>query len=232
MSRAICLLAGCGILLDLASTPCEADTVSFAVNCSTYNESSNQPGSLACADSLSSANAGVSATIGQIYVSTIATGEANASATYAATFQVLITKGVGSGSFLPCMMAGINDLGGMASGSFGSVSVVGDSMGVETCVKPPQAPPSAIPFEFGVPQTEQLSLMASAPSGSQVDSRGTGGFVTVGKFEVFDSSGNLLPSAQVSLMAVPEPSYLVALPLLLAAVCLLRPRRAATSTRL
>ena len=75
--------------------------------------------------------------------------------------------------------------------------------------------------------------MASAPSGSPVDSRGTGGFVAVAKFEVFDSSGNLLPSAQVSLIEVtaPEPSYLVPLTLLLAAVCLLRPRRAGASTR-
>jgi hypothetical protein len=171
----------------------------------------------------------VSATIGQIDVFTIATGEANASANYAAAFQVLITNGAGSGSFLPCMMAGINNLGGMASGSFGSVSVVGNSMGVQTCVQPPQAPPSAIPFVFGVPQTEQLSLMASAPSGSPVDSRGTGGFASVGKFEVFDSSGNLLPSAQVSLIEVtPEPSYLVPLTLLLAAVCLLRHRRHAS----
>jgi hypothetical protein len=57
-----------------------------------------------------------------------------------------------------------------------------------------------IPFVFGVPQIQSLSLFAEAGSG------GSGGADFSGTFLVLDANRNVLPGASASIQETPEPA--------------------------
>jgi hypothetical protein len=211
MSPIICLLAGCGVLLGLAPVPCRADTFSLSVLCFTGSQSSNQAGSISCSDIHGGASAsatGVSSTsFGE--VSAIALEDGLASAEFTATFQLLVTNAVGSGLFSPCFMIGGTD----NFASFGGAAIN------RTCETfPPGGFGAFIPFEFGVPQTDQLIIMAGASGPTaQASVNWPSGAYEV--FQLIDMVGlQPVPSAQVSLIdlaTVPEPSLLAPFTILL-----------------
>jgi len=146
---------------------------------------------------------------GNVSVTAEGTHGDSAQASYTTTYQLLVTNGVGSGLFEPCFDVLSAISGGSASASFGRVAAFRNEV---LCGGPPVLALDTTPFVFGVPQTDQLTMMALGGGFSG------GGFASWSGFEVFDSSGNQLASAVVSLIdiTVPEPGFLAPLTTLLA----------------
>ena len=140
------------------------------------------------------------------------------SARYSATLQFTITNGTGSGEFAPCF-GGPQYGGAYASLSFGSVFV----NAAPTCPTT-LAGGDFIPFVFGVQQTEQMSLGASAVAGPN----GAGVLAYLFGFAVLDSNGDPLPNAIVTVVdlhtELPEPRLLAPVGIALALGWALRRR--------
>jgi hypothetical protein len=137
---------------------------------------------------------------GPFFVSAAASGSTFASASYSTDLVIDFSGGTGAGSYVPCLDAQKGGTG-QASASLGSVGLqaspfVGGSCGLFTMFSG-EIP---IPFVFGVPQIQSLSLFAEAGSG------GSGGADFSGTFLVLDANRNVLPGASASIQETPEPA--------------------------
>ncbi len=205
MSRTIRLHAGCVLLLCLAPALSRAATVSLSIDCVDNSQTLNDAGHITCQSTnpVHGLYAWAEALAGPSGVGVDIANYGSASATYTADFQVTITNGSGTGWYAPCLST-YADPGAGAMAQFGTLFAVTPCYTFSS---------QDLPFTYGVPQTEQLSLSAWAPYGlrSQMASAEIAGFV------VYDMSGNRQSSATVDMVElVPEPCLLVPFGIMLA----------------
>jgi hypothetical protein len=146
-------------------------------------------------------------------------------------FQILITGGVGNGTYRPCFNVGSNGFGSaslsadvVGTSQFWNVSefTITGSKSEETC---PEVTPFTFTFDvpFDIELTEQLSAMAA---GFPLDGNGEANVDYEGAAMIMDSSGDIIPtSGNVSIteFAVPTPEP-ASISLVLAGIVLCRVR--------
>ena len=120
--------------------------------------------------------------------------------------------GLASGYFVPCFYLFSQPAGptgsAEASAVLGNVSVTKSSYGLLNSCSGSSAdfaPNTAIPFTFGTTQSYALSLSVEAYGGRHGAGDAWASFIG---FEVFDSSGNLIPATLTETLASPEPKPL------------------------
>jgi hypothetical protein len=177
-----------------------AATISISVGCGNTPDYAYTPGGASCVNYTNGETAEASVLVDNspfsVSVGTSAGDFGSASASYSATLEITITNGTGAGEYAPCFGFTLAGFFFDHSYSFGSL------------VDPPVLCPTTlasnefIPFLFGVPQIEQLSLSADGVAGTE----GGGNDVLLQGFTVLDANGNPLPGAVVSVVdtAVPE----------------------------
>jgi hypothetical protein len=144
------------------------------------------------------ATAGVS----QSSVSVSAVFMHSASASFSYDFVFTVLGGTGVGFFVPCL-SGMTGSDASVGISFGGVGfgLLGFETN-ETCRA--NSPFGEVPFTFGVPQIVHYSIEGSVfPSMLHGSGFGSASFDGI---QFFDPSGNPLPNATFTLVAVAEPS--------------------------
>jgi hypothetical protein len=205
----------------------QSATIDVYASCAGGTYQLSQPGSLSCTGTttippgyLSTAHASlfVDLSAKSIAAMTDASDQAMSHATYTATLQITIAGGSGSGLYIPCLTAGASGIGSFATAQFGSITPLSGSCTTFDGSK-------VIAFAYGVAQTQLVTI--SAYDSNMLN--GGGALASLNGIQVFDSSRNLVTTAQVALVdtaatSSPEPRMLVPLGLILGLGWLLRRR--------
>jgi len=204
----------------------QAATISLSANCGSVAYTSNQPGSISCTGFVqyglsAQAVASVNGFLDSVSVSGSGGGDGYGAASYSEFLQITITNGTGAGYYVPEISVGASGFAGGATAQFGSIQEQVYATLSGSMIPYPTAltPGDSLPFIFGVPQTQQVMLSAGGGGA------GGSGTAYLSGITVYDTNGNVLSSAQVSVVeTTPEPSLFIPLCAAMAAAFLVRRR--------
>jgi hypothetical protein len=196
-------------LILVACAPGFAQTLSTAATCNgvTYYGTF----SASCGES-NTTNASASSGGGFVdaLASSLASDSSSASASFSEAYILTVMGGIGDGFADPGLSAG-GDSFGAEDVAYSSAALYSNSGGCEASGDPlppysfSTCGPTSMSFVFGVPQTVDIDLSATATSGPGYEDPGVNGGAGIGGFSFYDANGNPLNGVTYTFVPAPPP---------------------------